>query len=115
MTHAASPILDTPRKTALLVMRAKGKTTLCPFFGKCDGLVIFDPNDGSREFHANAEHSAERMCELILRSGVRRLVLGFLPGAAARRLQAAGVDMRLGSCACALEELAAHFEVLPAI
>jgi hypothetical protein len=48
MTQTVSPILDTPRRTALLVMRAKGKTTLCPFFGKCDGLVIFDLNDGSR-------------------------------------------------------------------
>lgn len=114
-THAAPVRPDHSRRTALLVMRAEGEATLCPFFGKCDGLMIFDPDDGTREFYVNTEHSAETMCELVLASGARRLVLGFAPGPVVRRLHAAEIDIRLGSCVCALEELAAHFELLPAL
>ena len=115
MKLAALPHLNQSRRTALLVMRSNGDTALCPFFGKCDGLLIVDPDSGLREFHANTEHSAETICDLILKAGVHRLVLGFIAGPAARKLRTAGVDMRLGSCACAVEDLALHFDVLPAL
>lgn len=103
------------RRTALLVMNAGQTTTLCPFFGKCDGLLLIDPDTGSREFHANTEHTAETMCDVIIKTGVHRLVLGFVPGPAARRLRAAGIDMRLGSCNCAVDNLATCFDALPAL
>jgi hypothetical protein len=96
-------------------MNADGQTALCPFFGKCDGLLIVDPDTGAREFHPNTEHTAEGMCNVILKAGVRQLVLGFIPGRAAKKLHTAGVDIRLGSCACAIEELAVSFNALPTV
>lgn len=110
---AALPIASQSRRTALLIMKSDGDSVLCPFFGKCDGVLIVDPDSGSREFHANADHSAETMCDIILKTGVHRLVLGFIAGPAARKLQAGGVDIRLGSCASAVEELATCFDALP--
>lgn len=110
---APSPIASQSRRTAFLVMRSNGDNVLCPFFGKCDGVLIVDPDSGSREFHANTDRSVEAMCDVILKTGVHRLVLGFIAGPAARKLQAGGVDMRLGSCARAVEELAMCFDALP--
>ena len=113
MMLAAPAMPDQSRRTALLVMKSDGDTALCPFFGKCDGLLIIDSNKGSREFHANTEHSADAMCDVILKTGVHRLILGFIAGPAARKLRAAGVDIRLGSCTCAVDDLATCFDVLP--
>lgn len=87
---------------------------LCPFFGKCDGVLVIDPGSGLREFHARGERTAEAMCDLILKSGVHRLVLGFVGGPSAQKLHAAGIDIRLGSCARAVEDLAIGFDDLPA-
>ena len=115
MKLAALSHQNQTRRTALLVMRSNGDTALCPFFGKCDGLLIVDPDSGLREFHANTEHTAETMCDVILEADVHRLVLGFIAGPAARKLRAAGVDIRLGSCACTVENLALCFDVLPAL
>lgn len=115
MMLAASPMPGQSRRIALLVMKSDGDTALCPFFGKCDGLLIVDPDDGSSEFHANTEHSAEAMCDVILKTGVHRLVVGFIAGPAARKLRAAGVDMRLGSCVCAVDDLVTCFDALPAL
>lgn len=94
-------------------MQSGGESVLCPFFGKCDGVLILDPDSGSREFHPNSDHSTETVCDVILKTGVRRVVLGFIAGPAARKLRAGGVDMRLGSCACNVEELAMCFDSLP--
>lgn len=110
---APAPIASQSRKTAFLVMRSSGDSVLCPFFSKCNGVLVFDPDSGSREFHANTDHSAETMCNVILKTGVHRLVLGFIAEPAARKLQAGGVDMRLGSCARPVEELAMCFDALP--
>jgi predicted Fe-Mo cluster-binding NifX family protein len=96
-------------------MKTDGETVLCPFFGKCDGLAVIDSETGSREFYPNTQHTADTMCQLILEAGVHRLVLGFVPGPAAQKLHAAGVDVRLGSCVCAIEELAQCFDALPAL
>jgi hypothetical protein len=113
MMRAAQPLPDQTRRVALLVMRAGADTALCPFFGKCDGLLIIDPGTGAREFQPNTERTAEAMCDLILMSGMKRLILGFIAGPAARKLHAAGVDIRLGSCACGVDDLAARFDDLP--
>lgn len=113
MTLSALAAREQSRRTALLVMHASGEAALCPFFGKCDGLLVIDPDGGAREFHANTQRTAEAMCDLILDTGVHRLVLGFVTGPAAQKLRAAGVDVRLGSCARSVEDLAAGFGDLP--
>jgi hypothetical protein len=97
-----------------VVILLDGETRLCPFFTKCDGILVVDPDSGRHEFFGKTQRTAEAMCQLILDTGVRRLVLGFVPGSAARRLIAAGVDIRLGSSACTVEDLAAGFDRLPA-
>jgi predicted Fe-Mo cluster-binding NifX family protein len=115
MMHAAQPLSDQTPRVALVVMRAGADTALCPFFGKCYGLLIIDPGTGAHEFQPNMERTAEAMCDQILGSGVTRLILGFIGGPAAGKLRAAGVDIRLGSCACAVDDLAARFDDLPAL
>ena len=112
---AASPVAGRSRETGLLVIRSDGDSVLCPFFGKCDGLLIINSDNGSHEFHANTDRSAEKMCDVILKTGVHRLVLGFIAGPAARKLRVAGIDIRLGSCACAVEDLAECFDALPTL
>jgi len=113
----ALSVLTSPepsRRTALLVMHSRDGTVLCPFFSKCDGLLIIDPASGCREFRAKGQHTVEAMCDLILKTGVHRLVLGFISGPAAQKLRTAGIDIRLGSCAHAVEDLAIGFDDLPA-
>lgn len=112
---APTPVLCPSPRTALLIMSVNGETLLCPFFGKCDGLMVIDPASGRREVHVNTGRTPEAMYDLILKVGVHRLVLGFIAGPAARKLQTAGVDIRLGSCMCAVEDLAVRFEDLPSL
>lgn len=114
MTPASIPSPDPSRAIALLVMLMDGEMMLCPFFAKCDGVLVIEPESGRCEFLAKTQRTTGAMCELILHTAARRLILGFVPGAAARRLRAAGIDIRLGSCACAVEQLAACFDDLPA-
>ncbi len=114
MALAVSTAPARARRIALLVMNSGGQTALCPFFGKCDGLLVVDTDSGAAKFHACERPSPKSMCDLILRTDADGLVLGFVAGAAARKLRSAGIDIRLGSCACAVQELAAHFDDLPA-
>lgn len=113
MARPASTLPNQSRRTALLVMHANGEMALCPFFGKCDGLLIIDPDNQPDEFHPNERRTPEAMCKLILKTGVHRLVLGFVNGPAAQKLHAAGIDIRLGSCASAVKDLVANFDDLP--
>jgi predicted Fe-Mo cluster-binding NifX family protein len=101
-------------RVALLVMVVDGEMTLCPFFAKCDGVLVIDPESTECTFLPKTRRTTEAMCDLILETGADRLILGFIPGPAVRKLRAAGIDIRLGSCACATEELAACFDHLPA-
>lgn len=94
-------------------MDIDGQPTFCPFFGKCDGLLVINPQDGSREFFRNELRTAEALCELILKSGAHGVVCGFIGVAEKRTLGACGIELRLGSCAGGLDELAAHYGDLP--
>lgn len=114
MGPSPAPLPRLSRATGLAVMLVDGEMVLCPFFAKCDGLLVIDPDNGRREFLAKTRRTAEAMCNLILKTGADRLILGFIPGPAAQKLRAAGIDIRLGSCTCAVEELAACFNQLPA-
>jgi len=51
--------------------------------------------------------------KLILATGVDGLVCGFIGEPEIRRLRAAGIDVRLGSGRCSVEELVASFCTLP--
>lgn len=98
---------------AITVMRNGKDYQLCPFFGKCDGLLLIGPAGASTEFKANVGRNAEFLAELIVASHVERLICGFIPQAERSKLHAAGIDVRLGSCVCGIDELFVEFSDLP--
>lgn len=109
----------TPRKiqpagvrTAVLVMNAGHGLTLCPVFAKCDGVLLIEP-DGSRGYYPNTEGTARSLSELVLNTRSERLLCGFIATGEKKVLRAAGIDIRVGSCACAVDELVASFSTLP--
>lgn len=97
----------------MLVMNSGADSLLCPFFGKCDGLVLFDAANGSREFHPRDRSDAKSMCDIIIELKPDQIVCGFIAEREKQKLRAAGIDVRLGSCNCAVEELVASFSSLP--
>lgn len=101
------------RWVALLVSRSRQRTLLCPFFAKCDGLLLIDPLSPVREFRPNRERTSESICALILSSGATKLVCGFIGGAERERLAASGIDIRVGSCARSVASLVREFNALP--
>jgi predicted Fe-Mo cluster-binding NifX family protein len=86
---------------------------MCPFFGKCDGFLIIDPVTARVKFVGNPERKAEIICRAIMSSGARRLICGFVPDRECATLREAGVDVRLGSCACEVDALVTQFNTLP--
>lgn len=105
-----------PRRTHLIAVTVVGSDRammLCPFFGKCDGVVIIDAEDGARTFYPNEPRTSATLCDVILGSGADQLICGFIGRAEKHRLRAAGIDVRLGSCTCSVDELAAGFADLP--
>lgn len=98
---------------AITVMRNGKDYQLCPFFGKCDGLLLIGTADASAEFKPNIGCNAEFLAELIVASRVERLICGFIPQVERAKLRAAGIDVRLGSCVCGIDELFVAFSDLP--
>ncbi len=113
MASIALPLSDRTCPIAVVVARSQRKAMLSPFFAKCDGLLIVDPDAPAREFRANTERTGAFMCDLILASGIRKLVCGFIPERDRDRLSACGVEIRIGSCARPVEALIREFDVLP--
>jgi predicted Fe-Mo cluster-binding NifX family protein len=105
----ASDKLSSATRTAVTVMDPAEGACLCPFFGKCHGIVVLDSRAGTRAFHSNPARTPETLCDLIIAIDADRLVCGYIGDSERDRLRAAGVDVRLGSCTCAPEELAASF------
>ena len=101
-------------RTAVLVMNAGLRLTLCPVFAKCDGVLLVEP-DGSRGYHPNTEGTARSLTDLVLNTRTERLLCGFIATAEKEVLQAAGIDIRVGSCACAVDELVSSFSTLPQV
>jgi predicted Fe-Mo cluster-binding NifX family protein len=97
----------------VLVADALHEPILSPFFAKCDGLLIVDLDAEARTFHANAKHTSQSICELILESGVTRLVCGFIAEPEKKKLSTAGIDVRVGSCQRSVEDLVNGFAKLP--
>lgn len=111
----ADPV-STPRtalRIAVTVMHPGSGPTPCPFFGKCDGIVVLDTVTGMQEFHRNPPRTPQSLCTLILASDVDGIVCGFIAEPEVRRLRAAGIDVRLGSGTCSVDELVACFCDLP--
>ena len=99
--------------TAVLVMNAGATSLLCPFFGKCDGVLLTKGVDGVSKFHTADRSGANAMCDLILELKPRHLICGFIDEPERQRLLAAGIDIRLGSCNCPVDELVASVSSLP--
>ena len=87
---------------------------LCPFFGKCDGILFIDNSAHYREFQPNTTRTAAGLCDLLLTWHPRRLICGFVGWSEKARLRAAGIDVRLGSCRSPVEHLQSCFDELPA-
>ncbi|MBI1213490.1 MAG: hypothetical protein GC190_18675 [Alphaproteobacteria bacterium] len=98
---------------AVTVVRAGAEFLPCPFYGRCDGLLVMDAQGGVVSFASNAPHNVGYLSSLILQTGVKRLICGFIPDDELLRLRAAGVDVRLCSCACGVDELIVDFAQLP--
>lgn len=113
MASIASPTTDRKYSVALLVARDQRRYALSPFFAKSDGLLVVDPVERRRRYRANAARTSESACDLILASGATRLICGYVAVPDRDRLRAAGIDVRLGSCARTVNELVTSFETLP--
>ena len=102
--------------TAITVMKVGADYRLCPFFGKCDGLLIVEPASAPVAFIPNSDRDPASLSRLVIESKIKRLICGFAPQAECRqKLLAAGVDMRLGSGACAIPDLVFDFANLPEV
>jgi predicted Fe-Mo cluster-binding NifX family protein len=100
-------------RTAVLVMSTRHGATLCPLFAKCDGILLIEP-DGSRGYYPNAEGTAQYLSELVLDMRPDRLVCGFIATIEKEVLRSAGIDIRVGSCPCPVDEFVGSFSTLPA-
>lgn len=100
-------------RTGVLVMNSGATSLLCPFFNKCDGVLLIDAADGSKEFHPCDCTDAKSMCDLILELRPGRIICGFIVEPELQKLSAAGIDVRLGSCSCPVDELVSGFHSLP--
>lgn len=94
-------------RTAIVVMGSESGPSLSPFFGKCDGVLLMDGANGSSEFHRNELKTPDAICDLLLKLVPDRVICSFIGNAEKRKLRAAGIDVRLGSCACPVDVLAA--------
>lgn len=103
---------ETVRTGVVVAMRAEGPI-LCPFFARCDGLVVFSADGAIETIAADPACEECSICDVIADSGVQRLVCGFIGEPYRTLLRARGVDIRLGSCREAVAALAAGFDALP--
>lgn len=109
----ASPYIQTAAATAILVIGSRSGLVLCPFFDKCDGVLLIEREGNSAKFHDRDHSGAKSLCDLILELKPGGLVCGFIGEAEKQRLCDAGVDVRLGSCSCSIDELFVGFYDLP--
>jgi hypothetical protein len=99
--------------TAMLVMNSSSGPLPCPFFAKCDGVLLIHEPNKSTEFHRHTRANAKSLCDLILALNPCTLICGFIGEAEKQRLRRAGIDVRLGSCSYSIDELLAGRHNLP--
>ena len=113
MVDAASGASVAAARTAVLVLNSRSTSLLCPFFGRCDGVLLINADVGSKEFHPRVRSDAKSMCDLLLELEPSHVICGFIAEPEKQRLRAAGIDVRLGSCNCPIDELVTSFSTLP--
>jgi hypothetical protein len=102
-----------PRSIAILVIMARSEPVLCPFFRRCDGVLLVDRPGRRTQLYKPDVSGDESVCDLLLRLNPDGLICGFVGDAENEKLKAAGIDVRLGSCSCPIDELYAEFDNLP--
>lgn len=100
-------------RVAVTVIDTASGPTPCPFFGKCDGILVVDAGTGVREFRRNPPRTPKSLCDLILASEVNGLICGFIGRPEAQKLRSAGIDVRLGCGRCSVDALVTCFCDLP--
>jgi hypothetical protein len=113
VAEAASGSTAAAGRTAVLVMNSGSVPLLCPFFNKCDGVLLHNASDHSTDYHPRDRSGAKSMCDMLLELKPDRIICGFVGGPEMQRLRGAGVDIRLGSCSCPIDELLASSSSLP--
>lgn len=113
MANQRSGLSAAAGRTAVLVTNSGSTFLLCPFFSKCDGVLLMNAADGSKEFHPWGRSGAKSMCDLILELKAGQVICGFIAEPEMQKLRAVGIDVRLGSCSCPIDELVASFSGLP--
>lgn len=114
MASSSSMPLPSFGRIAIIVTRSRAGPVLCPFFGKCDGVWTIESGTDAVEFHGNPKRTPDALCDLILAVRPTRLICSFIGKKEKQRLSDAGIDVRLGSCACPIDELVSGFEKLVA-
>lgn len=102
-------------RMALTVHSARPKAPLSPFFVKAQGLLFLDADLAEQAYLPNTGWSADWVCETILASGVRRLICSYIDACSMRRLDRAGIDVRLGPCSQPAVNLVDQFQHLPKV
>ena len=100
-------------RTAVLVMNSEFTSLLCPFFHKCDCVLLINSADGSQEFHRHDQLGEKSLCELIVDLKPQHCICGYIDEPEKQKLRAAGIDVRIGSCSCPVDELITSFHTLP--
>jgi predicted Fe-Mo cluster-binding NifX family protein len=108
-----SATMFSPARTAVVVMNTGSKSVLCPFFNKCDGVLLINAAGDSKDFHLHDCYGEKSLCELIIDLKPERVICGFIDQPEKQCLRAAGFDVRLGSCSCSIDELVASYSSLP--
>lgn len=99
-------------KVAFVVHPARLDAPLSPFFGKAQGLVILDPALPERTYLPNEGWNADWVCVTLLANGVRQLICSYIDGRSMRRLDWAGIDVRLAPCSRPAVSLVDQFQRL---
>jgi len=100
-------------RIVVLVMNAGSVPVLSPFFAKCEGVLLLDPAEPSPEFYPRDRTGVKSICDIITELKPEYVICGYVGEAEKRRLRASGIDVRLGSCSCSVEELATRVRKLP--
>jgi len=108
--HSVPAVVST---IAVPVINSLSGPILCPFFQKCDGVLLIDGAGNSTEFHQRDRSGVKPLCDLIVELKPGALVCSFVGETEKQKLRNAGIDVRLGSCSCSIEELLAGFHNLP--
>lgn len=98
---------------ALLVSAPVLTAPLSPFFAHAPWLLIVDTGAGALFTISNRGRTRSWMAAELMDCEADRVLCGHIPRFAARALEKAGIDVRLGSCSVPAISMIADFEKLP--